>query len=110
MSLQGSNDKEKLRASARRPTRSRPCGSSTRSRPPSLRHKIGPYLSSLGCRFWGTTKDDAEKFWKFVAKCIELDTDKKAAGSDLDEFQAHRFLEHFQESMTVQVRPPPPAR
>jgi hypothetical protein len=59
-------------------------------------------LSPVG-RFWGTAKDDAEKFWKFVAKCIELDTDKKAAGSDLDEFQAHRFLEHFQESMTVQV-------
>ncbi|ELR19334.1 TolAlike protein [Acanthamoeba castellanii str. Neff] len=83
MSLQGSNDKEKLESLCKK----------------TYKEQAVWFLNA----FWGTTKDDAEKFWKFVAKCIELDTDKKAAGSDLDEFQAHRFLEHFQESMTVQA-------
>ena len=41
--------------------------------------------------------------WSFVHKAIELDEAKRAAGSDLDEFQAHRFLEHFKETLTVQV-------
>lgn len=32
---------------------------------------------------------------------MELDTQNKAAGSDLDEFNAHRFLEKVQETKTV---------
>jgi hypothetical protein len=50
---------------------------------------------------------EAEKVWSFVHKAIELDEAKRAEGSDLDEFQAHRFLEHFKETLTVQVTPPP---
>jgi hypothetical protein len=45
---------------------------------------------------------EAEKVWSFVKKCAELDENKRAEGSDLDEFQAHRFLEHFKETLTVQ--------
>jgi hypothetical protein len=41
--------------------------------------------------------------WSFVNKCSELDEAKRAEGTDLDEFQAHRFLEHFKETMTVQA-------
>jgi hypothetical protein len=41
--------------------------------------------------------------WSFVHKAIELDEAKRAEGSDLDEFQAHRFLEHFKETLTVQA-------
>ena len=46
--------------------------------------------------------------WSFVHKAVELDEAKRAEGSDLDEFQAHRFLEHFKETLTVQVPPSPP--
>jgi hypothetical protein len=60
-----------------------------------------------------TTQDfaskEAEKVWSFVHKAVELDEAKRAEGSDLDEFQAHRFLEHFKETLTVQVPPPPPS-
>jgi hypothetical protein len=43
-----------------------------------------------------------------VHKAVELDEAKRAEGSDLDEFQAHRFLEHFKETLTVQVTSPLP--
>jgi hypothetical protein len=46
---------------------------------------------------------EAEKVWSFVHKAVELDEAKRAEGCDLDEFQAHRFLEHFKETLTVQV-------
>jgi len=44
---------------------------------------------------------EAEKIWAYKHKCDELDLDKKAAGCALDELNAHRFLEHFHETMTV---------
>jgi len=53
---------------------------------------------------------EAEKVWKFVHKAAELDEGKRHEGSDLDEFQAHRFLEHFHETLTVQARPVPPRK
>jgi len=51
--------------------------------------------------FWDTVGKDAEKVWIWVQKFIELDLDKKAAGNDLDEFNAHRFLESLNETKTV---------
>jgi hypothetical protein len=39
--------------------------------------------------------------WKYVNKMTELDQDRKAEGSDLDEFNSHRFLEFWQETATV---------
>jgi hypothetical protein len=64
--------------------------------------------------FWDQlqAKGEAEKLWSFVHKAAELDLERKADGTELDEFQAHRFLEHFKETMTVQAmrdKYPPPA-
>ncbi|ELR17038.1 protein tolA, putative [Acanthamoeba castellanii str. Neff] len=55
--------------------------------------------------FWDQlqAKGEAEKLWSFVHKAAELDLERKADGTELDEFQAHRFLEHFKETMTVQA-------
>jgi chromosome segregation ATPase len=54
--------------------------------------------------FWEDfASNEAEKLWSFVLKAVELDEAKRAEGSDLDEFQAHRFLEHFKETLTVQA-------
>ncbi|KAL6070573.1 Merozoite surface protein 3a [Balamuthia mandrillaris] len=53
--------------------------------------------------FWEDfAKDEAERLWKFKHQCDELDHAKKAQGCALDELQAHRFLEKFNETMTVQ--------
>jgi len=46
---------------------------------------------------------ESEKVWAFVKKCGELDETKRSEGCDLDEFKAHRFLEHFHETLTVQA-------
>eukprot|EP00028_Trichosphaerium_sp_Am-I-7-wt_P012107 CAMPEP_0168523540 /NCGR_PEP_ID=MMETSP0405-20121227/10044_1 /TAXON_ID=498012 /ORGANISM="Trichosphaerium sp, Strain Am-I-7 wt" /LENGTH=220 /DNA_ID=CAMNT_0008545433 /DNA_START=158 /DNA_END=821 /DNA_ORIENTATION=+ len=46
--------------------------------------------------FWpelGDKKDELENTWKYVNMFIELDIEKGDEGSDLDEFNAHRFLE-----------------
>jgi len=52
--------------------------------------------------FWGYGVDkEAENIWKFAQKCIELDTDKKKNGNELDEFKAHKFLEDIGETKTV---------
>jgi hypothetical protein len=52
--------------------------------------------------FWSTLSGEAEALWTIVHKCAEIDTVNKAQGCALDEFQAHRFLEHFKETHTVQ--------
>lgn len=39
--------------------------------------------------------------FSFFVQFVELDIQKKAEGSDLDEFNAHRFLEKVQETKTV---------
>ena len=40
-------------------------------------------------------------FLSVLVQFVELDIQKKAEGSDLDEFNAHRFLEKVQETKTV---------
>jgi hypothetical protein len=53
--------------------------------------------------FWETLgTSQAEELWILVNKCVELDSTNRAQGCGLDEFHAHRFLEHFQETHTVQ--------
>jgi len=52
--------------------------------------------------FWEEMKGEAEKTWDFVALCAKVDIAKKAAGNELDEFQAHQFLEQLGETLTVQ--------
>lgn len=54
--------------------------------------------------FWNTVGEpNAEKVWGFHHKFVELDHEKRAEGSTLDEMQAHRFLEAIKETLTVQA-------
>lgn len=39
--------------------------------------------------------------WTWNLKCAELDLQNHEDGNSLDELNAHRFLEHFKEAMTV---------
>jgi len=43
--------------------------------------------------FWNEISKDAENIWKYTHQMIQLDTQNGKKGSDLDEFNAHRFLE-----------------
>jgi hypothetical protein len=52
--------------------------------------------------FWKTFgQKEAENIWQYALKMGELDKDKGKEGCNLDEFQAHRFLEIFKETLTV---------
>jgi len=51
--------------------------------------------------FWKEYQGEAENVWKYAFKFIELDTQKKKGGCDLDEFNAHRFLEQVGETKRV---------
>lgn len=52
--------------------------------------------------FWDKFGEkEAETFWKWIQKINTLDLQKGAEGNELDELNAHRFLEHFKETMTV---------
>lgn len=52
--------------------------------------------------FWKDgAEQEAEMIWKYTQKFIELDDKKKAEGCELDEFQAHKFLESLGETLTV---------
>jgi chromosome segregation ATPase len=51
--------------------------------------------------FWDELQGEAERLWKNVETMAGLDLDKKAEGNAVDELNAHRFLEKFQETMTV---------
>jgi len=51
--------------------------------------------------FWEETKNDAELFWKYVITCSELDLELHGDGSGLNEVNAHRFLEIYNETLTV---------
>lgn len=50
--------------------------------------------------FWDDgLSSEVEKLWGYVGKCSELDLQK--VGNALDELNAHRFLEVYNETMTV---------
>jgi len=51
--------------------------------------------------FWDQYEGEAEKLWKNVQLFSELDQQKHAEGSGLDELGAHRFLEQIGETHTV---------
>jgi len=51
--------------------------------------------------FWDTLSNESEAMWKCTQKFIELDVEKKANGSELDEFYSHKFLESLGETLTV---------
>jgi len=56
--------------------------------------------------FWGTpnfaNEKEAETIWIYKHKCDQFDLQNRAEGSGLDELNAHRFLEHFHLTQTVQ--------
>jgi len=52
--------------------------------------------------FWHEHEKEAEIMWKWVETFAKLDLQNGINGSGLDELNAHRFLEQFQETMTVQ--------
>lgn len=61
--------------------------------------------------FWGSLENEADTIWDLVHIMIEIECGKpkkygklkweEKEGNDLDQFQAHRFLEQIGESMTV---------
>merc|ERR1712137_1261960 len=51
--------------------------------------------------FWDTIESDAEKLWKYVHTCADLDCQDHEDGCGLDEVNAHRFLEVYGETLTV---------
>ena len=46
-------------------------------------------------------QEKAEEIWNYTAEFIKLDKRKKDAGNELDEFEAHQFLEHTVGALTV---------
>jgi len=52
--------------------------------------------------FWDNLGGSAEDLWKYTHKFADFDLEKKAEGSGLDELNAHRFLEFFKDTHTVQ--------
>jgi len=53
--------------------------------------------------FWDIfSQGESETIWKFCNKFVEIDIEKRADGAGLDEMNAHRFLEFFKETLTVQ--------
>jgi len=107
--LSGSNDKEKLDDLTSRPHKDQAVWFLNAfwevwSPPPRPLLWLMPPKKNSSPQEFG---EEAEKLWKFVHKAAELDEGKRHEGSDLDEFQAHRFLEHFHETLTVQARPAP---
>jgi len=52
--------------------------------------------------FWNDLGEkQAERLWEYVQKCSQIDLENKEEGSGLDEMMAHRFLEEFNETLTV---------
>ena len=51
--------------------------------------------------FWTEYGNQAEQFWNWVETISKFDLQNGINGSGVDELNAHRFLEHHQETMTV---------
>lgn len=51
--------------------------------------------------FWDEHQNLAEEVWGWAVQFAELDIDNAKEGKDLDEFNAHRFLERNNETKTV---------
>merc|ERR1712137_432952 len=79
--LPGNNDQEKLSALCTR----------------THKEQVVWFLNA----FWNEHQGEAEKLWAWKHKCDELDLENHENGCGLDELNAHRFLEDFNETMTV---------
>jgi len=82
MALDGRTDKEKL---------DNLCGKTHKDQ---IVWFLNAYWSEHG-------EKNAETLWAWKLKCDELDLQNHEHGNSLDELNAHRFLEHFNETMTV---------
>jgi len=51
--------------------------------------------------FWEEHNSDTEQIWVWGHQFVDLDLDKGKSGNDLDEFNAHRFLEKNGETKSV---------
>jgi len=51
--------------------------------------------------FWESAQNDAETLWKYVLTCSDFDLELHEQGCGLDEVNAHRFLESYNETLTV---------
>jgi len=51
--------------------------------------------------FWDEHQGETERIWQWATVFAELDIDKGKTGNDLDEFNAHRFLEKNGETKSV---------
>ena len=51
--------------------------------------------------FWDIHGGEAEKFWAYVTMANKIDLEKHEEGCGLDELNAHRLLEIFDETLTV---------
>jgi len=51
--------------------------------------------------YWEDVNQDREQIWEQTHQFIELDHENGKEGVDLDEFNAHRFLEKLGETKTV---------
>jgi hypothetical protein len=80
--LSGSNDTEKLEALCKKKYKDQTIWF------------LNAYWHKLG-------EAGAENLWNFAHKASSLDLQKNADGCEMDEFNAHKFLEHFKQTMTV---------
>jgi len=83
MALQGNTDKEKLDSLSKK----------------THKEQIEWFLNA----YWGEHQNEAEKLWTWHQKVVELDLENHENGNSLDELNAHRFLEHFNEPLTVRA-------
>jgi len=51
--------------------------------------------------YWDELVGETENIWSWAHQFIELDHERQKEGNDLDEFNAHRFLERMGETKTV---------
>jgi len=51
--------------------------------------------------YWYDYQNEAENIWGWVHQFIALDVEKGKEGSDLDEFNAHRFMERLGDTKTI---------
>eukprot|EP00472_Partenskyella_glossopodia_P011959 CAMPEP_0197514768 /NCGR_PEP_ID=MMETSP1318-20131121/109_1 /TAXON_ID=552666 /ORGANISM="Partenskyella glossopodia, Strain RCC365" /LENGTH=358 /DNA_ID=CAMNT_0043062957 /DNA_START=437 /DNA_END=1513 /DNA_ORIENTATION=- len=59
------------------------------------------YLNAFWTKAFDKSNANCEKVWAYLNKFIELDIKKKKKGCELNEFDAHRFLEFFGQTLSV---------
>jgi len=81
MALKGANDNEKLAELCNR----------------NYKDQAVWFLNA----FWHQFESEAERLWGYCLKCADLDIEKRAEGTGLDEVRMHKWLETQGETLTV---------